>query len=125
VILETRLPLPTPQNTPEPPILTIDHLLFADPTTIDHLSRDLRRLHAGIGPTSGQLSEAPILDHWSWQPLVRPAIGGEVSGHPLLSSGACITSQVYAVDPFGLWARTYSRWYRLGRHAKGEAINHG
>lgn len=42
---------------------------------------------------------------------------GRVTGHPLLRKGARIyTSPYLQVDPAAGWARTWSRFYRLGRY---------
>lgn len=40
---------------------------------------------------------------------------GEVTDHPVLGNASIHTSQLIAIDPAAGWARTASRWYRLGR----------
>lgn len=66
-----------------------------------------------------ELDDAPILDDWSM--CMRPirALTGWTTGHPLLGSREVVTSELFAIDAGGRWARTYSRFYRLGRPAKG------
>ena len=39
---------------------------------------------------------------------------GVVSGHPSIADGWCTTSVVLAADEAAGWARTVSRYYRLG-----------
>ncbi|WP_422394811.1 DUF6634 family protein [Pelagibacterium nitratireducens] len=37
-----------------------------------------------------------------------------VQAHPYLDNGPIVTSEVYALDHAAGWARTFSRFYRLG-----------
>lgn len=68
------------------------------------------------GPSRLELATAPVLQHW------RPfrtlhggtVLGGYVSGHPVLRDGPIRTSGLLSLCPTGRWARTVSRWYRLG-----------
>jgi len=49
-------------------------------------------------------------------PRMRPALAGATTGHPLLGDCPIIrTSELFAIDADRGWARTYSRFYRLGR----------
>ncbi|MBO9429629.1 DUF6634 family protein [Sulfitobacter sp. R18_1] len=70
------------------------------------------------GPSETNLAEAPVLNYW--RPHVSrhgaPILWGMVSGHPTLASGWITTSQLVAIDANRGWARTASRWYKLGRH---------
>jgi hypothetical protein len=77
---------------------------------------DRDRIADGWKPREAELAGAPLLDDWR--------VGtdgdalffrGDVTGHPRLSDGEIVTSQVIAVDPHRAWIRTVSRWYRLGR----------
>jgi hypothetical protein len=70
-----------------------------------------------------ELDGAPILTDWSLS--VRPvaALVGNVTGHPVLGSRQVITSELFAIDPKGGWARTMSRFYVLGRHAGSKELN--
>lgn len=79
------------------------------------------RLTAGAAPDRHELSAAPILSGWrrSLMPTVEPVLLGTVSGHPHLSGRRNVaTSRVLALDPVDGWARTLSRWYRLGAPAE-------
>ncbi|WP_308445297.1 MULTISPECIES: DUF6634 family protein [Methylobacterium] len=54
-----------------------------------------------------------------WQrgtvPAREPVLVGRVEGHPCLPGRRTIaTSRLLALDPVLGWARTSSRWYRLG-----------
>lgn len=72
-------------------------------------------------PDRGSLAAAPRLDRWC------AIIGGDcaqligrVTGHPLLRHQARITtSPLLRIAPSEGWARTWSRYYRLGSRDKG------
>lgn len=71
---------------------------------------------AGIDPTEGALAAAPLLDAWE---VVRDAFDytilyGRVVGHPILKGPAIRTSPLLVLNVSAGWARTYSRFYRLG-----------
>ncbi|MDZ4312091.1 MAG: DUF6634 family protein [Cypionkella sp.] len=72
---------------------------------------------AEAGPTEADLAAAPTLDNW--RPFVSKRGGvilwGMVSGHPRLSIGPMTTSQLLWICRDEQWARTASRWYRLGQ----------
>lgn len=72
---------------------------------------------AGAGPSDEDLAEAPILTEWAAAVSRRGHVTllGVVTGHPRLGTASITTSQVIAVDTNLVWARTASRWYRLGR----------
>jgi len=68
-------------------------------------------------PAPDTLATAPLLDPWQVAVSSRaPAtiLLGIVTGHPRLPDGPVETSVLLALDPQGRWARTLSRWYRLG-----------
>lgn len=79
-----------------------------------HICSTLASLNAG--PSRIELAAAPLLEHW------RPfrtlhggtVLAGYVSGYPVLRNGPMRTSGLLALDPDTSWARTVSRWYRLG-----------
>ena len=87
------------------------------PRLIDLISH-LEHLSAAT-PSLEEFRDAPLLDEWS------AGVGGDgcarlfgrVTGHPRLHEGARIyTSPYLQVDPAAGWARTWSRFYQLGRH---------
>lgn len=72
---------------------------------------------AEAGPTEEDLAQAPILSDWkaAISPGGHVMLWGEVTNHPRLGNASIHTSQLIAIDPEAGWARTASRWYRLGR----------
>jgi hypothetical protein len=83
------------------------------------LADALDRLAADDGPSAADLTDAPILTDWRKVARAAPALAGIVSGHPLIAQGRLsVTSEVFAIDGGGTWARTWSRFYRLGSPAR-------
>lgn len=72
---------------------------------------------AEAGPTEEDIAQAPVLSDWkaAISPGDHVMLWGEVTDHPLLGNARIHTSQLIAIDPEAGWARTASRWYRLGR----------
>ena len=72
---------------------------------------------AEAGPSEADLAQAPVLSDWkaAISPGGHVMLWGEVTDHPLLGNASIHTSQLIAIDPEAGWARTASRWYRLGR----------
>jgi hypothetical protein len=72
---------------------------------------------AKTGPSAADLAAAPELDLWVPQVsfIGELVLDGEVRAHPILGDEAITTSPIIALNPDGSWARTVSRWYRLGR----------
>ncbi|MDF3606669.1 ATP-dependent Lon protease [Paracoccus sp. DMF-8] len=72
---------------------------------------------AEAGPSEADLALAPVLSDWkaAISPGGHVMLWGEVADHPLLGHASITTSQLIAIDPEAGWARTASRWYRLGR----------
>ena len=89
------------------------------------LARDLDRIAAGEAPTAADLATAPLLVDWrfllSWAGV---GLAGFVAGHPLRGSRHIATSPLWVLDPDLRWARTLSRFYKLGV-AAGGAIPRG
>ena len=86
-----------------------------DVERLELLVADLRRIIRGEAPTRGELRAAPMVDRWSMETLPVPCLTGDLHGHPILTSPRIITSQVHAWAPELGWARTMSRFYRLGQ----------
>ncbi|RWR10923.1 DUF6634 family protein [Paenirhodobacter populi] len=88
----------------------------------EHL-RDLVATHlpvialAEAGPASADLVDAPYLGRWiaMREFTGRIVLSGDVTGHPILRDTGIVTSQLFGIDAKAGWARTLSRWYRLGR----------
>lgn len=76
---------------------------------------DIRDLQAGEIPRQMDLSAAPAIDQWSYGLVPARCIVGSVREHPILGNCARVhTSQLVLIDPENGWARTWSRYYRLG-----------
>ncbi|MDF3608352.1 ATP-dependent Lon protease [Paracoccus sp. DMF-8] len=86
-----------------------------DRAWFDKVLRAIAAVEAG--PTEEDLAQAPILSDWkaAISPGGHVMLWGEVTDHPLLGNASIHTSQLIAIDPAAGWARTASRWYRLGR----------
>lgn len=89
------------------------------PEQLQQFQRGLDAIRAAErGPTAEELSTAPILDHWrvliDRRPYPMPVLWGEVTGHPKLGTDMITTSRLIALDREAGWARSVSRWYRLG-----------
>lgn len=90
---------------------------------IERLTRlvaDLKTFCATKAPASSELTMAPMLDRWLVTSRPAYCLAGEVSGHPLLAGAGrrVVTSDLVLIDAERGWARTRSRWYRLGTHIK-------
>lgn len=82
------------------------------------LADDFARLVAGETPTAADLADAPLLDNWAFVMVGQTTLVGSVSGHPRMGDRPFMrTSALFAIDPHQCWARTWSRFYRLGRGA--------
>lgn len=77
---------------------------------------------AEAGPSQSDLAGAPVLDRWI--PMLeftgRVLLCGRVTGHPVLGDDHIHTSQLFGLGDG--WARTFSRWYRLGTPLSAEGL---
>ncbi|MCJ2087005.1 hypothetical protein MKK88_13545 [Methylobacterium sp. E-005] len=82
--------------------------------TLRALADDLEAIAAGIGPTASELADAPFLQGWDLDVRTVRSLSGVVDGHPRFPPGRRVrTSELFATDG-RTWARTLSRYYRLG-----------
>ncbi len=81
---------------------------------------DIDAVLAGLPPSERLLADAPVLQGWRKTSYPALCLAGFVSGHPTIRSGPLVSSQLYMVDPEQKWARTMSRFYRLGTPAEEE-----
>jgi hypothetical protein len=79
------------------------------------LAEDLAMITVGQGPSQAELDAAPVLQDWHLTPEMGLALVGRVEGHPVLGSRWIRTSQLHYFDELRSFARTLSRYYRLGR----------
>ncbi|WP_338390857.1 DUF6634 family protein [Rhodobacter capsulatus] len=72
---------------------------------------------AGAMPEPSALATAPRIDRWCGAVVEDlPVLIGVVTSHPRLREGArTMTSPLVRIAPQEGWARTLSRYYRLGR----------
>lgn len=104
-------------------------LTFLDPRVrataklLHALSRDLRRIEQGIGPTADELAAAPSIIDWRMTYRFEPALTGSVHGHPNLADGPAVTSGLFYLDRAAGYARTMSRFYRLGPPIETSLLN--
>lgn len=82
---------------------------------LERLARDLR--DAAMSNVDLKPKNPIYLEGWSMTSRDAPALMGHVSGHPTLGTTFLRTSELYYIDTQSGWARTLSRWYRLGAPA--------
>jgi hypothetical protein len=87
-------------------------LLTAD--RLERLAANLRAIHAGAGPTEGDLANAPVIENWATEFVPAKVLFGRVASTlPGKYLGFCSTDLWVLAEPRG-WALTLERWYRLG-----------
>ena len=79
------------------------------------LVADMEEIRQGTS-IEGLAGDAPLLDRWAFGARPAACLVGLSSGHPILAgNGRMITtSDLILISQDGAWARTLSRWYRLG-----------
>lgn len=81
------------------------------------LAADMEAVARGELPQGLAPEDAPFLEAWAVAREMAPCLTGLANGHPILSGVArpVATSQLWLISSDMQWARTLSRWYRLGR----------
>lgn len=89
------------------------------------LAADMERVRCGVPPEVMADEESPILDRWILAQRIVPCLAGRSTGHPrLVGEGRLIcTSDLWLLSEDRAWARTLSRWYRLGRPAEHSGLD--
>jgi len=84
---------------------------------LQRLAVDLMSIRDGRGPTEADLADAPFLEGWSRERRPAFCLVGRAFGHPRLTGAGqpVMTSDLWVLNEEQGWARTISRWYRLGR----------
>jgi hypothetical protein len=84
-----------------------------------NLADDLEKLANGNWPDTLQNPDAPLLEQRRLVVASVPVFVGFATGHPRLTGirREIITSEIIAHSAQLGWARTKSRWYRLGPSA--------
>lgn len=80
------------------------------------LVADMQLVRQGASPETTARGEAPILNHWNLAQRPVRCLAGHSTGHPRLAgaSRAIATPDLWQMSEDRTWARTLSRWYRLG-----------
>ncbi|QNQ64443.1 hypothetical protein IB024_16655 (plasmid) [Brucella sp. 6810] len=85
--------------------------------TLKALVCDLERLLNGEDPEQSDLADAPLIENWEFDRRHTTCLVGTFIAHPRLGrivpNG--ITSELWYIDPERKYARTFSRFYRLGK----------
>jgi hypothetical protein len=102
-----------------------DAELVSQARRLKALSADMERVLEGILPEAIVSEEPPLLDRWILGNTLAPCLVGLSTGHPTLvgANRAIATSNVWLMSDDMTWARTLSRWYRLGRPAERTNLN--
>jgi len=88
--------------------------LHEELTRLKALCIDLEWLKVGALPSFDELESAPFIDDYTFVQRGVTSLAGEISGHPLLGITTAVTSDLCVFAPDLGWARTFSRYYRLG-----------
>lgn len=80
---------------------------------LQRLVDDLTDIAAGTRPTELDLADAVVIRTPRLSAIPLPCLIGYADNHPRLGSKIITTSQLFAIDPKGKWARTLSRFYRI------------
>jgi Family of unknown function (DUF6634) len=106
--------------SPDLSLLSPDAVTPSLTAKLRHLANDLDRIADKAAPAAAELLQAPLLVDWRLAlGLSGLALTGFAAGHPLLGSKKIVTSPLWVLDPQLRWARTLSRFYRLGVPADG------
>ncbi|TKD25154.1 hypothetical protein FBT96_03995 [Rhodobacter capsulatus] len=85
-----------------------------------HDAQRVARALAEAGPSATDLNAAPVLHEWIGLRDTRfggAILMGRPEGHPVCRGPVSHTSRLCGLDPGLIWARTMTRWYRLGAPA--------
>ena len=91
-----------------------NHLIAAI-NRLHRLADDLTRIAGDDMPTRDELEEAPLIDGYAVSEMTLRCLVGQQSGHPEVSGKFIQTSELWCMAPELGWARTMTRFYRLGR----------
>lgn len=94
-----------------------------------HLKSVLAAIRAvEVGPSPAEIATAPQFE--LWRPLVSsfgsPVLWGKIIDHPRLGTTMMTTSRLIAINRAAGWARSLSRWFRLGEpYSDAQAVQPG
>ena len=81
---------------------------------VEQLAADLELIARGELPSDQDLSSAPFIDARTVALRLVPCFVGIWSNHPRLNGPVVTTTDLWVFAPDLDWARTLSRFYRLG-----------
>ena len=81
---------------------------------VEQLAADLELIARGELPSDQDLSSAPFIDAWTVALRPMPCLVGMCGDHPRLNGPLVTTTDLWVFAPYLGWARTFSRFYRLG-----------
>lgn len=89
------------------------------------LADDMERVRCGVPPEVMAGDAAPILDRWILAQRIVPCLAGLSTGHPRLvgQDRLIATTDLWLLSEDRAWARTLSRWYRVGRPAEQSGLD--
>jgi len=92
-------------------------------TSLRSLADDLEMILNGCYPSMQQLDTSPAITNWKLSARRATCLAGTLVEHPRLGSLVPngITSEVWLLDLDRNYARTFSRFYRLGEKATDDA----
>jgi hypothetical protein len=96
---------------------------------LEALAADLKIVSSPPFPLDQMLARAypnaPILDEWRFALRPVTCLIGLSTGHPRLigERRSIVTSEIFLISQELGWARSFSRWYRLGRRLDQMAGN--
>ncbi|WP_442869642.1 DUF6634 family protein [Bradyrhizobium sp. CCBAU 11386] len=95
---------------------TFDSCLEPITRDLARLRDDILKLREADWPSEECIRLWPLLADWSYASRPAPCLVGTVDGHPLIRRGTRVhTSELVLVDPALRWARTWTKFYRLGQ----------
>lgn len=92
---------------------------------LEALVADMEAIRQGVPVECLVEGEPPLLNRWLVGHRLIPCLVGASTGHPLLPGDDRVigTTDLWLMSKDKDWARTLSRWYRLGRPAGTEELN--
>ena len=88
--------------------------IFQNIARVEQIAADLELIARGELPSEHALSSAPFIDAWKVVLRPVPCLVGICGDHPRLNGPVVTTTDLWVFAPDLGWARTLSRFYRLG-----------
>lgn len=88
--------------------------IFQNIARVEQIATDLEMVARGEHPSEQALSAAPLMEFWRVALRPVPCLVGICGDHPRLNGPMITTTDLWMFAPDLGWARTLSRFYRLG-----------